>query len=151
MSLRVNPQVIKLTGKKMPQTGLEAKFSIFYISAAAIIDGVAGPNQFTDEAVRRPAAVALRDRVDATVDESVSEEEAFVTITLRDGTVLVKHIEHAIGSVQRPLTREHLEQKFSDQARTALPAAQVDEVMARCWEIESVADIGEIARAAGAA
>ena len=151
VSLRVNPQVIKLTGKKTPQTGLEAKFSIFYISAAAIIDGVAGPNQFTDEAVRRPAAVALRDRVDATVDESVSEEEAFVMITLRDGTVLEKHIEHAIGSVQRPLTREHLEQKFSDQARTALPAAQVDEVMARCWEIESLTDIGDIARAAGAA
>ena len=86
VSLRVNPLVIKLTGKKTPQTGLEAKFSIFYISAAAIIEGVAGPNQFTDAAVRDPAAIALRDRVEATIDDNVSEEEAFVSITLKDGT-----------------------------------------------------------------
>jgi 2-methylcitrate dehydratase PrpD len=147
VSLRVNPLVLKLTGKKTPQTGLEAKFSIFYISAAAIIKGVAGPNQFTDEAVREPEVVMLRDRVTATADESVSEEEAFVSITLRDGRVLDKHIEHAIGSVQRPLTTEQLEHKFADQAQTALPAAQIRDVMDRCWNIESTADVGALARA----
>ncbi|MDH5311887.1 MAG: MmgE/PrpD family protein, partial [Gammaproteobacteria bacterium] len=147
VSLRVNPLVIKLTGKKTPQTGLEAKFSIFYISAAAIVSGLAGPNQFTDEAVRVPEVVALRDRVEAVVDEDVSEEEAFVSITLRDGTVYSTHIEHAIGSVQRPLTREHLEQKFADQAQTALPASQIEDVMALCWDVENLDSVGEIARA----
>jgi 2-methylcitrate dehydratase PrpD len=151
VSLRVNPLVIKLTGKKTPQTGLEAKFSIFYISAAAIVTGVAGPNQFTDDAVRMPEVVALRDRVEATVDENVSEEEAFVTITLKDGTVLSKHIEHAVGSVERPLTREQLEQKFADQAQTALPMAQIENVMALCWEIEDLDSVGDIARAARSA
>jgi 2-methylcitrate dehydratase PrpD len=63
VSLRVNPLVLKLAGKKTPETGLEAKFSIFYISAAAIIKGVAGPSQFTDAAVREPQVVMLRDRV----------------------------------------------------------------------------------------
>ncbi len=150
VSLRVNPLVIKLTGKKTPQTGLEAKFSIFYISAAAIVTGVAGPNQFTDEAVRISEVVALRDRVEASVDEDVSEEEAFVSITLRDGTVHSTHIENAIGSVQRPLTREHLEQKFADQAQTALPMSQIEEVMALCWEVENLDLVGEVARAAAA-
>jgi len=150
VSLRVNPLVIKLTGKKTPQTGLEAKFSIFYISAAAIVTGVAGPNQFTDEAVGTPEIVALRDRVEATVDENVSEEEAFVTITLKDGTVLSKHIEHAVGSVQRPLTRAQLEHKFADQAQTALPMAQIEDVMALCWDIENLESVGDIARAAAA-
>ena len=147
VSLRVNPLVLKLTGKKTPQTGLEAKFSIFYISAAAIIKGVAGPNQFTDEAVREPAVVALRDRVEALVDEAVSEEEAFVSITLTDGTVLKKHVEHAIGSVQRPLTREQLELKFADQAQAALPLSQIEDIMALCWAIESLDEVAEISRA----
>jgi 2-methylcitrate dehydratase PrpD len=147
VSLRVNPLVIKLTGKTTPQTGLEAKFSIFYISAAALIDGVAGPNQFTDAAVRDPQAIALRDRVEATVDENVSEEEAFVSVLLDDGTVLEKHIEHAIGSIERPLTKEHLERKFADQASTALPMSQIHDVMAICWEIESLDDVSAIARA----
>ena len=151
VSLRVNPLVINLTGKKTPQTGLEAKFSIFYISAAAIVTGVAGPNQFTDDAVRIPEVVALRDRVEATVDEDVSEEEAYVSITLKDGTVHSTHIEHAIGSVQRPLTRLHLEQKFADQAQTALPISQIEDVMALCWEIEGLESVGAVAQAAASA
>lgn len=151
VSLSVNPLVIKLTGKKTPQTGLEAKFSIFYISAAAIIEGVAGPNQFTDEAVQNPEAIGLRDRVEATIDETVSEEEAYVSITLKNGRVVDKHIEHAIGSVQRPLTKEHLEQKFADQAQTALPISQIENVMETCWKIESLRMVSEISRASRAA
>ncbi|MDH3371809.1 MAG: MmgE/PrpD family protein [Gammaproteobacteria bacterium] len=146
VSLRVNPLVIKLTGKKTPRTGLEAKFSIFYISAAAIVKGAAGPNQFTDDAVQDPEVTALREKVEATVDEDVSEEEAFVSIMLVDGTVLEKHIEHAIGSVQRPLTKEHLEFKFSDQAATTLPGSQIEDVMALCWEIQSLNQVAEIAK-----
>jgi 2-methylcitrate dehydratase PrpD len=147
VSLRVNPLVLKLTGKKTPQTGLEAKFSIFYISAASIIHGVAGPNQFTDAAVRDTDVIALRDKVTATSDESVSEEEAFVVIRLNDGTILSKHIENAIGSLERPLTREHLELKFRDQALASLPGNQVDDIMAICWKIESLDDVSDIARA----
>lgn len=148
VSLRVNPLVIELTGKQAPHTGLEAKFSIYYISAAAIVHGLAGPNQFTDAAVRDPRVVALEDRVEATVDESVGEEEAFVRIVLDDGTVLDRHVEHALGSIERPLTREHLELKFADQAAMALPKSQIEEVMALCWSVESLADVGDIAGAA---
>jgi 2-methylcitrate dehydratase PrpD len=151
ISLRVNPLVIKLTGKKTPQTGLEAKFSIFYISAAAIIEGVAGPNQFTDEAVQDAKTIALRDRVEAVADENVSEEEAFISITLKNGTVVDKHIKHAIGSVQRPLTKEHLEHKFSDQAQNTLPMSQIEDVMAICWEIERLNTVSEISTASAAA
>jgi len=150
VSLRVNPLVIKLTGKKSPQTGLEAKFSIFYISAAAIINGVAGPNQFTDAAVQDAATIALGDRVEATIDENVSEEEAFVVIRLNDGTILSKHIEHASGGVQKPLTTEHLERKFADQAQVALPRSQIEAVMAKCWEIERLKKASDIARASAA-
>ncbi len=147
VSLRVNPLVLRLTGKKTPQTGLEAKFSIYHCSAAAIIRGSAGPNEFTDETVQDPQVIALRNKVTARADEAVSEEEAFVSITLNDGTVLDQHIEHAIGSLQRPMTREALEDKFSGQAISVLPRAQIDRIMARCWEIESLGDVGDIARA----
>lgn len=150
ISLRVNPLVIKLTGKRTPQTGLEAKFSIFYISAAAIVTGMAGPNQFTDESVRNPEIDALQSRVEAEIDENVGEEEAFVTITLKDGSVIDRHVEHALGSVQRPLSTEQLEAKFADQAQAALPAAQIRDIMARCWDIGETADVGSIARAAAA-
>ena len=37
--------------------------------------------------------------------------------------------------------------KFSGQAASALPAAQIDQVMAMCWDIESLADVSDIANA----
>ncbi len=145
VSLRVNPLVLKLTGKKTPQIGLETKFSIYHASAAAIIRGAAGPNEFTDETAQDPQVIALRDKVEARADESVSEEEAFVSITLKDGTVLQKHVEHAIGSIERPMSKEALEKKFADQA--TLPQDQVERVMALCWDIEALDDVSAIADA----
>lgn len=148
VSMRVNPLVLKLTGKTSPRTGLEGKFSIYHTSAVAIIRGTAGPREFTDEAVRDPDVVALRERVTARVDQGVSEEEAFVTIRLRDGRALNRHIEHAIGSLENPMTNEALERKFLDQARGVIPDGKLDELIARCWEIESLASVKELTAAA---
>ncbi|HJO10750.1 MAG: MmgE/PrpD family protein [Gammaproteobacteria bacterium] len=147
VALRVNPLVLSLTGKTTPQTGLESKFSIYHASAAAIIRGTAGPSEFTDATVQNGEVIALRGKVTAQIDENVSEEEAFVSITLNDGSVLDKHVEHAIGSMERPMTREALEQKFSGQAASALPVDQIERVMALCWDIESITDINELIRA----
>ncbi|MDA0681685.1 MAG: MmgE/PrpD family protein [Proteobacteria bacterium] len=148
VSLRVNPLVIKLTGKKSPQSGLESKFSIYHASAAAIIRGSAGPNEFSDETVRNAEVISLRDKVSAIAEENVREEEAFVVIRLHDGTLLSKHVAHAIGSLERPMTNASLESKFKDQALTALTGDQIDRVMAICWQIESLADVNELTRVA---
>jgi 2-methylcitrate dehydratase PrpD len=141
VALRVNPLVLKLTGKKTPQTGLEAKFSIYHASAAAIIRGTAGPKEFTDETARDPQLIALRDRVSAAVDEAVGEEEAFVTITLKNGRKLDKHVEHAIGSVENPMTNEALEAKFLGQAAGVLPDAGLRTLIEMCWDIESLSTL----------
>jgi hypothetical protein len=45
------------------------------------------------------------------------------------------------------MTTESLEKKFKDQAMSALPERQIDDIMAMCWEIESIDDVGDIARA----
>ena len=89
----------------------------------------------------------MRQSVSSWDPGAIIEEEAFVSITLNDGTVLNKHIEHAIGSFEEPMTTESLEKKFKGQALSALPASQIDRVMAMCWKIESLEDVSEIARA----
>lgn len=147
VELQVNPLVIELTGKPAPQTGLEAKFSIYHASAAAIVRGAAGPNEFTDAVVQDPEIIALRDKVTAQIDRRIREEQAFVSITLNDGTVLNTQIEHAIGSLERPMTREALEKKFAGQARTAVPMAQINDVMTLCWKLQALDDVSEIAQA----
>jgi 2-methylcitrate dehydratase PrpD len=63
IDLRVNPQVLVLTGKKTPYAGLEGKFSIYHAVAVAVVEGAAGEKQFSERAVRDPVVVALRGKV----------------------------------------------------------------------------------------
>jgi 2-methylcitrate dehydratase PrpD len=79
ISLRVHPLVLELTGKKAPQAGLEGKFSVYHSCAVAIIFGAAGEGQYSDEAVRDPGVIALRDRVTATVDRAMHEDQVHVS------------------------------------------------------------------------
>lgn len=146
IELKVHPLVLELTGKTAPQTGLEGKFSVYHTAAIAIVEGAAGERQFSDRAVRDPQVVALRERVVATIDPSIKEEQVRVLITLKDGRQLEKYIEHAIGSVQRPMSDAQLEAKFSDLADGILAPDRIRRLMDVCWTIETQPDAALIAR-----
>lgn len=147
IALRVNPLVLELTGKKAPATGLESKFSVYHAGAVAILRGAAGPREFTDEVARDPAVVALRDRVTATAEKEIREDEVYATITLRDGRRLEKHIEKVLGSLERPLTDAQLEAKFRGLAEGILSARQIDQLISLCSSVASLPDSAAIARA----
>jgi 2-methylcitrate dehydratase PrpD len=150
IDLGVHPLVLELTGKKTPVTGLEAKFSVYFACAIAVVRGAAGVKEFTDEAARDPAVVALRDRVTATVDPAIREEQVRATITLKDGRRHELFVRHATGSVERPMTDAALEAKFLGLADGVLPADRARRLMELCWRIDSAANAATIAAAARA-
>jgi 2-methylcitrate dehydratase PrpD len=146
--LRVHPLVLELTGKKTPKTGLEGKFSIYHSVAIALLQGAAGERQYSDQAVRDPAVVALRGKVVATVDPAIKPQQVDITIVLTDGRELHKYIQHAIGSVEVPMTDAQLEAKFSDLAEGILSAQQTRALIDTCWKVEQLPDASVIAQAA---
>jgi 2-methylcitrate dehydratase PrpD len=146
VAVRANPLVLQLTGKKTPQTGLEGKFSIYHSVAVALVRGEAGPAEYSDGAVRDPRVVALRNRVSVRIDPSVHTDEAFVTITTRDGKVLDQHVEHAVGSVERPLTDAEISDKYRSLAKGILPESQREKLLALAWNLQSCGDAGELPR-----
>ncbi len=148
VALRVHPLVLELTGKKTPQIGLEGKFSVYHSVAVALIDGAAGEKQYSDRAVKDAKIIAVRDRVVATVDPAVRPEQVDMTITLKDGRTLHRFIEHAIGSVEVPMTDAQLETKFSDLADGILSKAQTRKLMDACWKVETLGRAAEIAKGA---
>ena len=150
IDLSVHPLVLELTGKRSPQTGLEGKFSVYFAAAVAIAAGDAGVKQFTDEWVRQPAVVALRDRVVATIDPSVGEAQARAVITLKDGRRLEQLVEHAVGSIERPMSDADLDAKVRNLCDGVLPAARTRRLIDLCRNIEREAQarvIAELARA----
>lgn len=146
ISIRANPLVLQLTGKKAPATGLEAKFSVYHSAAIALIRGFAGEREYTDQAARDPAVVALRQRVTVTIDPAIRADEAYVTIEMQDGQTFARHIEHAIGSLQNPLSNDDLSSKFTQLATGILPDAQVQKLLAACWNLPAMHNAGDLPR-----
>jgi 2-methylcitrate dehydratase PrpD len=147
VDLKVHPLVLELTGKKTPQTGLEGKFSVFHAASVAIVQGAAGEKQFSDRMVRDPAIIALRDRVVAVIDPAIHEEQVRVAITLKGGQRVEQYVEHAIGSLQRPMTDADLESKFADLADGVLSKTQTRRLMDLCWGVEKLSAAAELAKA----
>jgi 2-methylcitrate dehydratase PrpD len=112
VTARVHPLVVELTGKEKPETGLEGKFSVYHCAAAALVDGVVLPAQFTDERVQARELAALRERVTTVVDDELREDEAVVELETAADSVLREHVEHATGSKDNPMTAEQLISKF---------------------------------------
>jgi|KBSMisStaDraftv2_1062788.scaffolds.fasta_scaffold17694_2 2-methylcitrate dehydratase PrpD len=148
VALKVHPLVLELTGKKTPQVGLEGKFSVYHSAAVAIIHGEGGEAVYSDACVRDPAVIALRDKVTASIEQGVHEDAAYIAVKLKDGRVLTKHVEHAIGSLARPMTDKDLEAKFRGLAKAILSPAETDALIGLCWSIDKSNDASEIARAA---
>jgi 2-methylcitrate dehydratase PrpD len=146
IELRVHPLVLELTGKTTPMTGLEGKFSVYHAVAVALVEGVAGPKQFTDRTVQDPAVVALRAKVVPTVVSAIREEQADMTVVLNDGRRLNKFIRHAVGSIEVPMSDRALETKFADLADGILPQAQSRRLIEACWSVEELADAADIVR-----
>ena len=145
IDLTVHPLVLELTGKTNPQAGLEGKFSVYHCAAVAIIDGIAGEAQFSDARVRDRAVVALRDRVHATADRAIHEDAAQIRIALNDGTVIDKYVEHAIGSLARPMSDDDLVAKFRALCAPILSGNAVEEVLKACWNLDTSDNAGGLA------
>ncbi len=147
VDLKVHPLVLELTGKTAPRTGLEGKFSIYHAAAVAFVEGAGGEKQFSDRAVNDPRVVALRRKVHPVVTPGIDAAQVDMTVTLTDGRTIHRHIVHAIGSVEKPMSDAQLEAKFKDLADGVLPAAQAARVMGMCWSLPTLENAGDVARA----
>ncbi|MGZ5261956.1 MAG: MmgE/PrpD family protein, partial [Burkholderiales bacterium] len=144
---KVHPLVLELTGKKTPQVGLEGKFSVYHSAAVAIIHGAGGEAEYSDQAVRDSRVTSLRDRVSAVVDKAMHEDQTRVAIRLKNGKTVEKFVEHAIGSLARPMSDADLEAKFRGLAKGILTPSECDNLIALCWGIDKLKEAGEVARA----
>ncbi len=141
VELKVHSLVLELTGNKEPQDGLQGKFSVYHGFAAGLIFGQAGEGEYDDHIVTREDMVALRRKVVATVDDSIDEASADVTAVLKDGRRVHVFVEHAIGSLEKPLSDAQLEAKFHSLADPVIGAAKAGQLIKACWDVAGAKDL----------
>ncbi len=147
IDLKVHPLVLELTGKTAPRTGLEGKFSVYHSCAAAIVHGRCGEHEYSDECVADPVIVGLRQKVRATADRAIHEHQVAAKLTTNDGRVFDLFIEHAIGSLGRPLSDAELDAKVRDLCEPVIGSAGVDRLITESRAINSAKSLTAIIQA----
>ena len=135
LEIKVHSLVLELCGKKEPADGLQAKFSVYHGCAAGLTFGCAGEDEFSDAVVNRADMVALRRKVVATVDDSIDEAAADITAVMQDGSRVHVRVEHAIGSLQNPMTDTQLEAKFHGLSDAVIGTAQTANLIQAAWAL----------------
>jgi 2-methylcitrate dehydratase PrpD len=91
--------------------------------------------------------IALRDKVTAVVDKAMHEDQVHVTIRLKNGKSLEKYVEHAVGSLGKPMSDSDLEAKFRGLCTGILSKDEAGKLIKLCWDVEKLKDAAELARA----
>lgn len=143
IDVEVDSMTPKLLIHTRPATGLEAKFSMPFCAAAAVVFGRLGVDTFTVERIQEAAIQALLPRVilraNAGFDAAAPLSQARVTIRLRDGRVFAESADGARGYPGR-LTDEELAEKFAGCASRTMSPAASDRAWTALMEMERVTD-----------
>ena len=86
----------------------------------------------------------LAERVTLVVDGDLRTDEAHVTVTQKDGSEESHHVTHALGSLENPMTDEHLEDKVNDLLAD-LPPGRRASLLRRVLELDRLADVRPLA------
>jgi 2-methylcitrate dehydratase PrpD len=135
--------------KAAPATAIDAKFSIPYTIAAALIDDDVGLDSFTDRALARPAAREIAARVRFEQHPGWGRAHAAsgrLAIVFADGTRLEEQIDTAAGHPGRPLSDESLRAKFLACAGHAARAVEATALADTLWSLDRVGDCKQLAR-----
>jgi 2-methylcitrate dehydratase PrpD len=126
---------------RVPEDGLQAKFSLEYGLACVLLTGNAALADFSDEAARRPDFAAIYPLIHRhPVDKAEGEFPTEVEVVLKDGRHLKTAVPWPAGSLARPFTEAQLWAKFDGCAHGLLPAGTLAAVR------EALADLPQLPR-----
>jgi 2-methylcitrate dehydratase PrpD len=119
IEVTVHPVSLQAAPIAEPANGLEAKFSIPYLTAFALLHGAPNTESFrgVDDTARELART-----IEVRADSEIAESEALLSI---DGTPAAR-VEAALGSPQRPMSADQLTAKRRDLAGNRVEGALDD-------------------------
>ena len=134
-----------------PQSGLEAKFSMQFAMAAALVARKVGLTELTDDFVRRPEVQSIFPLVSfaATAEtkpgSNFAPADAVEITTVGGETFKSGPVEYAKGSHQRPLSRDDIWLKFADCLGAQFPDAQKSRAFANLMMLDRLNGTGDLA------
>jgi len=146
IQMHVEPRAQYLMGKSEPENGTQSMFSIAHGVAAALLNGQAGPAQFSDESVRDLNLRDLRRRVEVIPDPRCRAGEAKITVQTKSRGPLVSEVPIQKGYATNPLTDDDVKEKFLALAEPILGPTRAQRAVNLVYSLETLDDAGDLAR-----
>ena len=133
--------------KAAPRTDYDAKFSLPFSVAAALIESRVGVGTFSEARRADPTLLALAARVSYSVDPQSPFPQTFpghVIVRLRDGRTLEAREASNRGGPDAPLPVAAIVEKFRDNASRALSEGRVRALEKSALGLEGLDDVGAL-------
>lgn len=127
--------------KRRPRAAIDAKFSLYFTVASALLRQRVVFENYTAEALQDPATLALADRVHYTVGSG----PALLQVRMRDGSTRAWNIGALYGSPENPMDEAALVEKFIDCGRAAMRPRSRPQLAAIAQRILAVEQEGDVA------
>jgi 2-methylcitrate dehydratase PrpD len=143
----IHARRLKHTDRPQPGSALDAKFSLQYVLARALVDGRVGVGDFEGGRYRDARVQALLPRIHVAPydDTQFAADNHFggaVRVTLRDGSVHEAKVEQALGRTSgNPVPEQRLRAKFTLCAATVLGEGRVQDIADAVAGIEALPDV----------
>ena len=139
----------EVSGYEDPQTPAEARFSLKYVVATALVHGSVRLAAFEAERMRDPVTRALMKKIDVQIDPDLDasfpgQRAARVSIETSDGRSCEYLQPARKGDPELPLTDRNLEDKYLELASPVLGDAAAGKLVEKLWRLEKIAHVCEL-------
>jgi len=137
---------LEVAGSENPTSAMEARFSLKYVVATALVHGSVRVSAFDAARLFDPATRALMARIELAVDPEIDalfpgQRAARVTMTTHDERSETFLQPTRKGDPDEPLSDAELGEKFRELAGGAIGSARADALLARLWEVDRLPDL----------
>jgi len=145
IDVEVNPLCLTLCDRPTPKSDQDGQVSLQHWTAVTLLRGKAGLAEGALEAVLDADVMAMRARVQPRPTPGIERDGARVTLTMSNGTTISEFVEHASGSLDRPMSDGALADKFLDQASLVLNSERAKQLLDRCQQLPELDDVAQLA------
>jgi 2-methylcitrate dehydratase PrpD len=141
-----------LERKQHPSVAIDAKFSIPFTVAIALVHGTITLDHFTPQALRNTDVLNMAEKVTYEIDPHAERGESvqgYTEIKLKNGGTKSKNIEFVYGHPKNPIDSESLVKKFincASHSAKKISQKSLEKVVAMVMGLEDLEDIRELVK-----
>lgn len=133
-----------------PHDLISAQFSGRFAIALRLIKGGNGFQDYSEENLLNQEILGLTQKIEYYVDDKMEKSNpsgapARVEIHLKDGDIHEKTVQYAKGTIQNPMAKEELENKFKELTATVLTKERTERIIRIIDEMEKLDSLQKLA------